>query len=77
MRTYHRYLLNEARLRGFDHHEGVKLCDLELLALLQHYGAATHLLDITRDVTTALWFASEDPETTGVVIAFDESGIRP
>jgi hypothetical protein len=54
MRTYHGYLLNEPRLRGFDHHEGVKLCDLELLAMPQHYGAATHLLDISRDVTTAL-----------------------
>ncbi|MGB8206934.1 MAG: hypothetical protein WCF69_04880 [Mycobacterium sp.] len=33
-------------------------------------------LDITKDVTTALWFASEDPEIIGVVIAFDDSGIR-
>jgi hypothetical protein len=76
MRTLHQYLLDEARLRGFDRHEGVKLCDLELLALLQHNGAATHLLDVTRDVTTALWFASEDPETTGMVVAFDESGVH-
>jgi hypothetical protein len=77
MLTYHVYLLNEARLRGFDHHEGVKLCDLELLALLQHYGSATHLLDISRDVITALWFACcADPENTGVVVGFDETGIR-
>ena len=76
MKTYHRYLLDEARLRGFDHHDGVQLCDLELLALLQHNGAATHLLDISRDVTTALWFASSDnPDKIGVVAAFDETGI--
>jgi hypothetical protein len=78
MLTYHAYLLNKARSRGFDHHEGVQLCDLELLALLQHYGVATHLLDISSDVTTALWFAScADSENTGVVIEFDESGIEP
>jgi hypothetical protein len=78
MRTYHAYLLNDARLRGFDHHDGMKLCDLELLALLQHHGAATHLLDISRDVITALWFASCDHiEKTGVVIGFDETGIQP
>jgi hypothetical protein len=76
MLTYHGYLLNEARLRGFDHHEGMKLCDLELLALLQHNGAATHLLDISRDVTTALRFAScAHPETNGVVVGFDETGV--
>ncbi|SKG09995.1 FRG domain [Mycobacteroides abscessus subsp. massiliense] len=76
MRTYQQYLLNEARVRGFDHHEGVKLSDLEILALLQHYGAATHLLDVSRDVMTALWFAAQaDPGQTGVMTAFDESGI--
>jgi FRG domain len=78
MLTYHAYLLNEARLRGFDHHDGVKLCDLELLALLQHHGAATHLLDISKDVTIALWFAScADSEHTGVVVGFDDTGIQP
>lgn len=75
MRTYQEYLLNEARIRGFDHHDGARLSDLELLALLQHYGAATHLLDVSRDVMTALWFAaSTDPDHTGVLTAFDESG---
>lgn len=75
MRTYQKYLLNEARVRGFDHHETARLSDLELLALLQHHGAATHLLDVSRDVMTALWFAaSADRERTGVLIAFDESG---
>ena len=38
MRGYHHYLLNDARLRGFDHHDGVQLCDLELLALLHTTG---------------------------------------
>ncbi|MGR6978376.1 FRG domain-containing protein [Mycobacteroides abscessus] len=75
MRTYQQYLLNEARVRGFDHHEGARLSDLELLALLQHYGAATHLLDVSRDVMTALWFAARtDPDHIGVLTAFDESG---
>ena len=76
MGMYQRYLINEARTLGFDRHEGEQLCDLELLALLQHNGAATHLLDLSRDVMTALWFAaSERPETIGVVAGFDDTGI--
>jgi hypothetical protein len=77
LRAYHRYLLEEARLRGYDYHEGVALGDLELLALLQHHGAATHLLDVSRDAITALWFAScEHRQDTGVVIGFDDTGFR-
>ncbi len=76
MGMYQSHLINEARTLGFDRHEGVQLCDLELLALLQHNGAATHLLDLSRDVTTALWFAASDrPETIGVVAGFDDTGV--
>src|SRR6185436_12658259 len=37
---------------------GKNLSDLEVLACLQHYGAATRLLDFTKNVFIALWFAS-------------------
>lgn len=34
-----------------------KLCDINLDALAQHYGFSTHLLDLTNDFKTALFFA--------------------
>ena len=34
--------------------------DVELLAELQHYGAATHLIDFTECPRIALWFACDD-----------------
>jgi FRG domain len=44
---YETQLLYNARLAGHGHHEGRQLGDLELLAMLQHHGAATRLLDFT------------------------------
>ena len=41
--------------------------ELELLADLQHHGAATCLLDFTRGALIALWFACEKSETDGKV----------
>ena len=34
--------------------------DLELLAELQHHGAATCLIDFTKDLLIALWFACQE-----------------
>lgn len=71
---YEQYLLNQARRRGFGFVDGRELSDLQLLALLQHHGAATNLLDVSRSVVIALWFAaSVQPDETGVVIAFDQA----
>ena len=47
-------LIYNARALGHDRNEGQPLSDLELLAHLQHYGAATCLIDFTRDVMVAL-----------------------
>lgn len=57
--TYHKEeLIEQAKIRGW-HREisGRELKDLELLAKLQHQGAATCLLDFTTRFDVALWFA--------------------
>ena len=60
-------LLKTARQNGLG--TDAELCDLELLANLQHHGAATCLIDFTQHPLTALWFACKDePEKDGNVI---------
>ena len=54
-----RDLIAEARLRGHGEREGRKLGDLEILAQLQHYGAATGLIDFTYNAQIALYFACQ------------------
>jgi len=56
---YLEFLINKARMRGFlpDGFDQDSL-DLELMAQLQHQGAATGLIDFTRQPLVALWFAS-------------------
>ena len=66
-------VIEEARLRGHDQKDGKKLLDLELLAELQHFGAATCLIDFTYNSQIALWFACQqstsDEQENGKVIA--------
>lgn len=52
-------LIKEARLRGHDQKNGRELSDLELLAELQHFRAATCLIDFTYNAQVALWFACQ------------------
>ena len=52
-------LLRAARSSGYDSFGGRKLTDIELLALLQHEGAATRFIDVTPDPFIALFFACE------------------
>ena len=60
--SYHRsVLVGEARNYGFDTADGQSATDLQLLAKLQHLGAATGLIDFTWDSLVALWFATEKP----------------
>lgn len=72
--AYHEKLLKSAKSIGGNWGtNGRKLGDLELLAKLQHHGAATCLLDMTTNFNIALWFAcqkigeQDNDETDGKV----------
>ena len=54
-----RDLIREARLFGYDQDEGRELKPLEILAELQHYQAATCLIDFTHSAQIALFFACQ------------------
>ena len=63
---YHREtLVDAARTRGFGVETGRDISDLQLLAKLQHFGAATGLLDFTWSPLIALWFASRESDSDG------------
>ena len=54
-----RGLINDARLYEHDRKNGRELKDLEILAELQHFRAATCLIDFTYSAQVALWFACQ------------------
>ena len=62
-----RVLIEPARSEGYSHQHNRELNDLELLAKLQHYSAATCLIDFTANFHIALWFACADDMTDGKV----------
>ena len=65
---YHKdVLLDPARINGFGVEEGRNLSDLEILAKLQHFGAATGLLDFTKNGVIALWFACQNEKHDGKI----------
>lgn len=68
MRWYELELLQKARHQGYGYEEGRRLTDFEVLAKLQHHGAATRLLDFSRNMLVALWFACQSqPDETGLL----------
>lgn len=65
-REYHKEeLIFPARTAGFDIEEGRVVSDLQLLAKLQHFGAATGLIDFTWNPLIALWFACAEHRENG------------
>ncbi len=73
--TYHQLaLLEPARTYGFDSNESQVESDLQLLSQLQHFGAATGLIDFTWHSLVALWFATSSAhnrECSGKIFAID------
>ena len=73
-------LIKDARLQGLGVTDGRELGDLEILAALQHAGAATCLIDFTYSALIALWFAcgNEFPDdgTDGKVVAVSSKELR-
>ena len=68
LRVMERALIERARAAGL----GGELGELELLARLQHHGAATRLLDCSRNAFVALWFACRwEPAKDGVLVGFE------
>ena len=75
--NYIEQLLDKAKLQGFGVRHGKELYDLELLAELQHHGAATCLIDFTTNALTALWFACEyKTDEPGKVIAMTTDNLE-
>lgn len=70
---YHEDLLKKCKLKNYDQREQKQLDDLELLADLQHHGAATCLTDFTRNALVALWFACEKSDEDGKVFVVNRA----
>lgn len=68
---YESDLLDRASHKGFRQLDGRLLTDFELLARLQHHGAATRLIDATGSAVVALFFsAAANPKSTGALFGF-------
>ncbi len=66
---YHTNLIKDAR--SYRYGQELELNDTELLIDLQHYGAATGLIDFSEDLLIALWFACDKPDENGKVFFLD------
>lgn len=70
--SYEETLLSQATHKGYRYENGRELSDFELLAKLQHHGAATRLVDFTRNALVGLWFGcNENAESPGILIGYD------
>ncbi|WP_143108654.1 FRG domain-containing protein, partial [Bathymodiolus thermophilus thioautotrophic gill symbiont] len=69
--AYHDKLLLDAK--SYHYHKNKELSSIELLAELQHFGAATGLIDFSKNFLVALWFASNsNPGKDGKISLLNE-----
>lgn len=74
-----RELIEVARSWGVGDIGGVEMDDLQLLAVMQHHGVPTRLVDFTSNPMTAMWFACQQDPTTlenGILLALDVTDLR-
>jgi len=70
--SYEKTLLQHATHKGYRFENGRELSDFELLAKLQHHGAATRLVDFTRNALIGIWFAcNENTDKSGLLVGYD------
>ena len=63
------FLLEKVKMQQWHKRDGKELNDLEILAHLQHQGAATPLMDWSRSFAVALWFACDENEgKDGIIV---------
>jgi hypothetical protein len=73
---YENRLLLQARHKGYDLNNGLPIGDMELLARMQHHGAATRLVDFSKNVLIALWFCVDsNPNQFGSLLGVHTHGI--
>ena len=70
--NHERNLIETAKYRMPDLFRG-NMLPVELLALLQHHGIPTRLLDVTENALVALYFACKSVDTDGEIIVFKEN----
>lgn len=69
---YHEKLVEIAKIKGYHRKENIELKDLELIAELQHFSAATFFIDFSRNPLIALWFAiNNNYEKDGAIYLLD------
>ena len=71
-KTANALLIERAKIKGHNIKDGNKMSDLETMAELQHYGAATCLIDFTWSPLVALWFACQSEKNKIVALDADD-----
>lgn len=75
--NYVEHLLDEAGLLGLRERQDRSLSDLEMLSELQHFGAATCLMDFTTSALIALYFACrKESGKSGKVVAMATESVE-
>lgn len=76
LRDYELSLLEQATHKGYRFQNGRELFDFELLGKLQLHGAATRLMDFSKNALVALWFCvSSYPSKTGLLLGIHTNNL--